>query len=529
MYSGISGLLDRIATALGSESATKREGVVTNTKNLKQILPPVVWSAVLERIQAVDGDFEYLGAGQKGSAHALKSSPDRVVKFTVDDTEARAMAAIKGKHCRHLVNVHDVFSFQVGVGKVYCILQERLERGDQDWKDWGEIATFYFYKVLDKIPFTPIAVEQFENWCTRRFRHGLVKAEKEKFFKKISTEADPDALLAEVHPNAQFGDMVREGATMPSKDFFLWFHGLCDELTKNGIEFYDLNAGNMMKRGKEHVVIDLGYSTTYNAPRIEEITATRELYQAVAESRALHAAGMFTSYAANMQVPDQLRAHGKLWGELSAVIGHDVKKPIEHLGGLATGTGTMGDAYLLSNGRVLKITKDKSEAQASAKVLGRDFRHIVRVFNVFEIDAIGQYAIVLELLEKPGTDWAEFAEVTAKFFLHQLLPIIPETVQRFEKEWKQARGVIASDQSMDWADINPGDDVELKTAITWPELPGNEKFVWLAGLAADLEDADIQFSDLNPGNIMLRPDGHYVITDLGVSRIVKGIPAIQKI
>ncbi len=57
---------------------------------------------------------------------------------------------------------------------------------------------------------------------------------------------------------------------MPTEEMFVWFEGLCKELEKLGISFYDCNSGNVMKRGGEHVIIDLGTSTVKSAPKVPD-------------------------------------------------------------------------------------------------------------------------------------------------------------------------------------------------------------------------------------------------------------------
>jgi len=72
------------------------------------------------------------------------------------------------------------------------------------------------------------------------------------------------------------------------------------------------------------------------------------------------------------------------------------------------GAGTLGVAYDIGDDRVLKITKDNSEAYENLKLIGKPLKYIAQPYRVFEVksdvnpDAQKTYAIILEKL-KPDT------------------------------------------------------------------------------------------------------------------------------
>ena len=47
------------------------------------------------------------------------------------------------------------------------------------------------------------------------------------------------------------------------------------------------------------------------------------------------------------------------------------------------GEGGYGYAYLLDNGRVLKVTTDEREAKASNLIIGRNFQNVAKIFRVW--------------------------------------------------------------------------------------------------------------------------------------------------
>lgn len=253
---------------------------------------PGTWANILKELKAEDDStFQYLGSGKKGSAYKFGS--DRVVKFTVDDSETQAMATVIDQETECIVKVYDVFKVDIGQKRdVGVILQEFLQEGDTDWKDFGEIATFYYHKILVH-PFDAIALGQFKDWCARRFdrlvsghahtrRPRTMTAEESTKVDRQARQAPerpPDNLfIRETQPDRPFGDWVRQGAKMPTEEMFEWFDVFCQELAKFGISFWDLNGGNMCRRGTDHVVIDLGFSTVKSPPDIRRIeSAARSL------------------------------------------------------------------------------------------------------------------------------------------------------------------------------------------------------------------------------------------------------------
>lgn len=65
------------------------------------------------------------------------------------------------------------------------------------------------------------------------------------------------------------------------------------------------------------------------------------------------------------------------------------------------GSGMFGHAHDIGDNKVLKITKDKSEAINSKKVLGKELNHIAKIYLVkkFKTDVRTYYVIILEKLK----------------------------------------------------------------------------------------------------------------------------------
>jgi len=67
------------------------------------------------------------------------------------------------------------------------------------------------------------------------------------------------------------------------------------------------------------------------------------------------------------------------------------------------GSGSRGIAFALSNGNVLKLTDDKTEASASAVLKGRKLKNIIEIYDVFQLGKLPIYGVVQEKV-KPLSD-----------------------------------------------------------------------------------------------------------------------------
>lgn len=201
-----------------------------------------------------------------------------------------------------------------------------------------------------------------------------------------------------------------------------------------------------------------------------------------------------------------------LWAKLCEFIGVDPKAPQHSLGG-----GTRGEAFLLPDNRVLKLTWDKSEAEAAAVVSAHPDPkgNVVRIApngvvqinvpkNGFRTGAL--YAIVQEHLtpmpdNDPFNDFAALWTDISGSFENPLL-IEPQSIRKFFDEAENVHGVEFDEGWGDFAD-------------------------WLIDVAKYLKSVGVQYHDLHPSNVMMRGDQHVVI-DLGYSRS-KAVPEIETI
>ncbi len=164
------------------------------------------------------------------------------------------------------------------------------------------------------------------------------------------------------------------------------------------------------------------------------------------------------------------------------------------------GNGSNGGAWKLRSQKVLKVTTDDAEANVAVHLKGKRFKHVFQVYDVWAFP--GQYNghHVYGLLTEGGLEE-------------------PDTYEQRQFDWM----VTTLDKYAEQADVNMEDDMRttLQTMMA-SDLPAESKkellqFVKafdLIGMMADMKKLGVQ-ADLHSGNFMRRPDGTFVIIDIG--------------
>lgn len=191
------------------------------------------------------------------------------------------------------------------------------------------------------------------------------------------------------------------------------------------------------------------------------------------------------------------------------------------------GVGTKGTAFDIGAGKTLKVTSDDEEAVAANKIkqLG-ELKHVYRVFDVFQFRDTGYYGIVQELLKpmaglpKTGLQFGDAVTGPAADFNEALTKLdFWQCVDR-AASWQDVRKNVIDRTQARAAKMAPGAaQTYLKQA--------NEAWQFIREMGVDemfkeLQSAGIEFRDYHAGNIMQRPNGDWVIIDLGYSRVEGG-------
>ena len=182
-----------------------------------------------------------LGSGTQGVAYGLPGG--KVLKISLDATEANAATLLIGKNLKGLYQVYGVYKHPHE--KIYYVVQEKLAKGDQSvyqkwetamsgfirWNKWGKDSAAKGTEKNTYILYSKYYEKDFNS--SNEWSPSLIK-----HFNKFVKE-DKDGYLDQ-----------------PVKDIM---NGLVN-LRKLGIEFRDLWQPNIMKGKKGYVIIDIGYS-----------------------------------------------------------------------------------------------------------------------------------------------------------------------------------------------------------------------------------------------------------------------------
>jgi serine/threonine protein kinase len=195
----------------------------------------------------------------------------------------------------------------------------------------------------------------------------------------------------------------------------------------------------------------------------------------------------------NRLSPEEIEGVGR-WAGISG--------PFKHLG-----TGTMGAAYLAGD-KVLKITRDISEAKAAATIMGVEHPNIYKVYAVGRISS-NAWAIIMEYLPN-STPEMQFA---AKDMY--------QTVRS---------GSGLTNKYFNWeghGSLDPDEQKQISASISWapPNLDKEaikEHFHEIASALTFLFKSGVRFTDIKPSNVLSK-NGAAAVIDLGRSYVKKDV------
>lgn len=179
-----------------------------------------------------------LGTGTRGTA--LDMGGGKVLKVTNDAMEAKAASVMVGKNVGHIVQFYGVV--QLADTGMFAITQEKLaplSGSDGDAFNKALVGTAL-----------PLWIRRAGgSWDkVKEMTQQHIRDQVKKKFATNMNSPDAQAYLRGV--NEQWNMLVK---TYGIRDMF-------QTLTENGIDFHDYQAANMMKRGDQFVLIDLGLS-----------------------------------------------------------------------------------------------------------------------------------------------------------------------------------------------------------------------------------------------------------------------------
>lgn len=436
----------------------------------------------------------YIGAGSKGAAFAID---DRVLKVTKDVKEANCSAVVKGHELGNIVRIYDVFSFP-GT-KLFGIWQEKLEQ----------------ISAEDRNQFTEIIADVI-------VESGVMSALWKKPSWKAITETAIEGAKADDESTVESVQRVKNELDILQNKFQM--DKITDQLRQMKIVYMDFHGGNIMKRGKEHVLIDLGYS---NAPKrqidkLEEgpppIPASQRKIPRGKDGKPLGVDQHFAAFVVR-QEKDKLVRRGIKISSLTPL-----------------GKGTRGCAFAVGGDKVFKVTNDVSEAVAAMKIKDQPLECVVKFYDVFRFPKtdpeLGEiYGIFQERLKPLPSDQAKELDLaTASFEL-------AKTLYKAGGIWKDAKKILKKNSEERIRNKFPKfatDHTQAESAKKYAALL-NEQYAVLTKkfglnkISDELTAKGIKFIDFHSGNLMMR-DNKYVLIDLGYSKVAGGKepPVLEK-
>ncbi|TXH11340.1 MAG: hypothetical protein E6R04_01815 [Spirochaetes bacterium] len=198
------------------------------------------------------------------------------------------------------------------------------------------------------------------------------------------------------------------------------------------------------------------------------------------------------------------------------------------------GVGTMGVAYDLGD-KVLKVTKDVREAQASSIVAGKTIPNIVQVYDIWKFPGVNWYGLIIEKLtplSKEEEQQLTQTVINTKFplLLHQAGDDWNKAMQALAQQTIKSLAASAYQQFPD-ADPSKGGQGMNDQRVAQLVRNGAQKTIQgfdkltkqynMRQLFKSLKSLGIQYYDFHGGNYGRRSDGTLVLFDLGRS-ISKG-------
>jgi len=180
--------------------------------------------AIFERLGETKAPSD-LGRGSYANVYWLKGNRKRILKITSDSSDAFALKHLQESPKKSLVKVHDVFE----------IVPKHL---------WGA--------VTEKL--SPLSSTEYDNW--QQLREML--EEDEAFY-------DVERTLGREGVTTRYFYLLEQakekaGTVLPTDKMLESIFKWGKDLSSLGIKFTDLTEDNIMKKGANDILIDLGYS-----------------------------------------------------------------------------------------------------------------------------------------------------------------------------------------------------------------------------------------------------------------------------
>ncbi len=321
---------------------------------------------------------QYLGSGNFG--YAFLSTDGQTIKITSDKSEVVEARKWKDANPKHLPKVFNIIKIKVGdqnrngAEDVYVIVKEHILQNpgfikviDSFEETFDKLLSLYHFSESPRPKF-PVNATMFFAYC---LGDKILQEELIKFINFAK----------------------QKGAS----NYLLWYVeqiiSIYKELRGLGIESTDTYGKNIGIKNKQLIYIDPGFGDFDGKGWIE-----KEPYGAEVAQESISEDEDFENFQSDIEQKNTSLG-GKLFNRpiksyLKSIADKLGVTPAKFLGG-----GTSGYAFLTTDGKTVKITDDKSEVIEAKKYVGKDVKHLPKIYNLFKIK-VGQedsaYCIVKE-------------------------------------------------------------------------------------------------------------------------------------
>ena len=264
----------------------------------------------IKDLAKLKGKSNYLGSGTKGSAYRFG---DKVLKFTRDGAEAQAAMKMVGKPHP---NVYDIFS-------VYKRDDQDMEKSGGIFDTLPYVITYEFLEYPNRMMLEPVShmssivaahkADKYYNWDPSyldlaregllemsqalskdpgiggeplgKYQHLLIRERISDIGDKLGWSEDKKQSVITFYAYgldsmspAIFNDPQKLSEYVEKNLYnknHLYFHQLALGMTHlfdNGVEFTDLKKSNIMEKGGQIAIIDIGYSAVKGYEEIPSIS-----------------------------------------------------------------------------------------------------------------------------------------------------------------------------------------------------------------------------------------------------------------
>lgn len=462
-----------------------------------------LYPKILEKSLAALGlpiNYSLLGDGLFGQAYL---SGDKVYKITTDRSEAVESSKLVGKTNSHIANVYSVKKINTALTNqnLYLIVLEHLntkrsnifkEIEDEITRLFHDAFNMHYLDVLYYYRFEPLRYE--------------------------SEYKDEVNSLLEAHQREKF--------------YYNSLLKIVDELKANGIESLDIQYHNLgLKSNGNLAFFDLGFGdereTNFDQLNLSERVKTyMKNSSSVDVKKNCQLAGKGnTSDACNQG--DIRNLNIKPLNEIMEIVDEDAKdihntlatnnltitdfaEIIAKKAGFNDlnylGSGTMGFAYDIGDGKVMKVTSDKSEANEAYKLIGKQNKHIGNFYNVYTFDEPYNniFVIIREKLEVRPNNARKYIDAFDNFLDNEINTNNGDLT------------IFGLERVIDQHDQEKFDKLN-KTMANYDRNQNRMIFMFY-DLVVELFNNNIRSADFIPYNFGFRNDGTLAYYDIGYSK-----------